>query len=418
MTESADLLLGRYRLLDRIGRGGMGSVWRGQDEFLRRPVAVKVIHLLDELDADERIERYRRVMREARAAARLRHPGVVSVYDVVEQAGRPWIIMELVESRSLEEILKSEGPVPPKRAAQIGLGLLDALQAAHRAGVIHRDVKPGNVLVGAEGRIVLSDFGIATYDGASTLTRSGTFMGSPAYIAPEIANGRRATPASDLWSLGATLYAAVEGRPPYERDTIMATLGALLTQDPDPPKRAGPLRPVIEGLLRKQPAKRSSARRTRALLNRALDNNPRQPTRMTRQPLVLAGIVALIIGVTAGGVIAAATQDDPRRPPTTATSTTRSPTITQGSPRPSLPSKAEALVVRCRAPRCGIFISSSPNNRVLFNGHLAQGEARQADEQKMNLVVSDGSACDVYINGKLQEKGPPGKKKTFLVIKE
>ena len=397
----------------------MGSVWRGHDEHLRRPVAIKVIHLPDEVDEDERVERYHRVVREARAAARLRHDGVISVYDVVEQAGRPWIIMELVESRSLEEIIKSDGPVAPERAAQIGLGLLNALQAAHRAGVIHRDVKPGNVLVGEQGRVVLSDFGIATYDGASTLTRSGTFLGSPAYIAPEIARGERATPASDLWSLGATLYAAVEGRPPYERDTIMATLGALLTQEPDPPKRAGPMRPAVEGLLRKQPAKRSTARRTRALLTRVLDDNPRQPIWTGRHKLLGAVGVALAGGVTAGAVIAATSRDENQQPPfNTATSAVKSPPASQGAPHISPPTHVNVLRVRCRVARCGVFISSSPDNDVLFNGVLKQGEERQADESRMNLVVSNAAAVDVYINGMLQPKGQPGRRKIYTVVKE
>src|SRR5919198_3504008 len=176
MTESARLLLDRYRLVDRIGRGGMGTVWRAYDEHLQRQVAIKEIDLSDELDEAEHAERRRRVVREARAAARLRHPGVVHIYDVIDQDDRPWIVMELVESRSLDEIIKLSGPLPARRVTQIGLRLLDALQAAHQAGVIHRDVKPGNVLVGPQGQVVLSDFGIATYDGASTLTKSGTFL--------------------------------------------------------------------------------------------------------------------------------------------------------------------------------------------------------------------------------------------------
>jgi serine/threonine protein kinase len=374
----------------------MGAVWRGHDESLRRPVAVKEIYLPDGLDATDRAERLQRVMREARAAARLRHPAVVSVYDVIEQGGRPWIIMELVESRSLEEIIKTDGPITVRHAAQIGLRLLDALQTAHRAGVIHRDVKPGNVLVGAEERIVLSDFGIATYDDASTLTRSGTLLGSPAYMAPEVAQGERATPASDLWSLGTTLYAAVEGRPPYERDSAIATLSALLTQDPEPPRNAGSLRPIIQGLLRKDPAKRLSQRRTRTLLTRALeDSTPQLSVQVFRWARKQS---KLLIGATTFGAIIVtavvfAISAPNSRP---LASTPHNAVAPKASQRP------KALVLRASGPDCEALVSVLPKGVWVFSGTLGRGEVRTFDEPRMNLVVWNGNACDVVINGKHQ----------------
>jgi hypothetical protein len=264
------LLLGRYRLLKPIGRGGMGTVWWARDEEADREVAVKEIHLPSGLSDADTVNVVKRTHREALAAGRLRHPGLVSIYDVIVDDGRPWLIMEYVPARSLEDVVNKDGPLSPPRAAEIGLQLLAALTAAHQAGIVHRDVKPSNVLLSASGRVVLTDFGIATWDGATTLTQAGTFMGSPAYVAPEVARGQKATPGSDLWSLGTTLYHAVEGRPPYDHETAMATLSALITSDPDPPRRAGPLRPAIDALLRKDPAKRATAFRTAELLTQAV----------------------------------------------------------------------------------------------------------------------------------------------------
>ncbi len=208
-----------------------------------REVAVKEVHLPPSLDPREQMNLFRRTNREAMAAGRLRHPGLIAMYDVVIEDSRPYLIMEYVAARSLEDVFIDDGPISPPRVAEVGRQLLAALRAAHAEGIVHRDVKPSNVLLETSGRVVLTDFGIATYDGATTLTQTGTFMGSPAYVAPEVATGERATPSSDLWSLGATLYAAVEGRPPYDFETAMATLSALVTSEPDPPVRAGTLRP-------------------------------------------------------------------------------------------------------------------------------------------------------------------------------
>ncbi|MQA88235.1 MAG: protein kinase, partial [Streptosporangiales bacterium] len=222
------LVGGRYRLEEPLGRGGMGIVWRGRDELLGRAVSVKEVLLPPGLSAQEQDVLYRRTLREARAAARLDHPNVVLVYDVVEENGRPWIVMELVRARSLGDVIREDGPLPPHQVAEIGQHVLAALRAAHGAGVLHRDVKPSNVLLADDGRVVLTDFGVAAVEGDATLTGSGTLLGSPAYIAPERARGARATAASDLWALGATLYAAVEGRPPHDRGAAMATLTAVV----------------------------------------------------------------------------------------------------------------------------------------------------------------------------------------------
>src|SRR6185312_9746890 len=184
----------------------MGVVWWAHDELEDREVAVKEMHLPPSLGHRERMNLLRRTDREALAAGRLRHPGLIAVYDMVIEDSRPWLIMEYVAARSLEDVFL-DGPISPHRVAEIGVQLLAALRAAHDAGIVHRDVKPSNVLLEGSGRVVLTDFGIATYDGATTLTQTGTFMGSPAYVAPEVARGERASPAADLWSLGATLSA-------------------------------------------------------------------------------------------------------------------------------------------------------------------------------------------------------------------
>ncbi|MFI0447024.1 protein kinase [Actinomadura sp. 6N118] len=266
-TTGERLLAGRYRLGTQVGRGGMGTVWQAHDEVLGRDVAVKEVILPHGLTDEERSVQYKRTFREARTAARLGHPGVVTVYDVVEEDGRPWIIMELIHARSLDQVIKQEGPLEPRRAAEIGRQMLAALHAAHDAGVLHRDVKPSNVLITRGDRAVLTDFGIATASGDATLTQTGLVMGSPAYIAPERARGRIAGPASDLWSLGVTLYAMVEGKSPFERAEPMAALVAIISDDPTPSANAGPLTPIIEGLLKKNPDLRMDAIEAGALLD-------------------------------------------------------------------------------------------------------------------------------------------------------
>lgn len=264
------LIAGRYRLLDLVGRGGMGRVWRARDEMLHREVAVKEVVPPTWLADRERDEVRSRTLREARAAARLNHPAVVRLYDVVAVEGSPWIVMEYVPSRTLQDVVDAEGPLEPSRAARIGLAVLDALQAAHAAGVLHRDIKPQNVLVAHDGRVMLTDFGLATFDGGDgTMTRPGMVLGSPQYVAPERAAEGASTVAADLWSLGATLHAAVEGQSPYARSTAMATLSALAAGPPDPAPHAGALAPVLAGLLCRNPDDRLDHEAARRLLTTA-----------------------------------------------------------------------------------------------------------------------------------------------------
>ncbi|MGW0582515.1 protein kinase domain-containing protein, partial [Streptomyces sp. NPDC002920] len=256
---SERVIAGRYRLLTPLGEGGMGTVWRARDEVLHREVAVKEVRAPAGLAASDIERMYARLEREAWAAARVANRNVVTVYDVAMQDGRPWIVMELVRGVSLADLLDAEGPLEPARAAHIGAEVLSALRAAHEAGVLHRDVKPANVLLSNDGRVVLTDFGIATVEGSSALTMTGEVIGSPEFLAPERALGRTPGPESDLWSLGVLLYAAVEGNSPFRYDTPLSTLRAIVDEELPPPYRAGPLAPVIEGLLRKDPAERLPA---------------------------------------------------------------------------------------------------------------------------------------------------------------
>ncbi|WP_327089464.1 serine/threonine protein kinase [Nonomuraea sp. NBC_01738] len=271
-TGQGRLVAGRHELLAQIGRGGMGTVWRAHDRLLDREVALKEIALPHGLSDAERDTAVRRAFREARAAARLRHPGIVTIFDVVEEDGTPWIVMDLVLADSLAAL----GRLPESRVVPLALQLVDALRTAHAAGVIHRDVKPANVLVTPTGQVVLTDFGIALTPGDPVLTSTGALIGSPAYIAPERLNGAPATPAADLWSLGATLYTAIEGHPPYPQPDPLAVLAAVLTQHPAPTRRARLLAPVIRGLLTRDPSHRLTADACTRLLT-ALANTPPEP---------------------------------------------------------------------------------------------------------------------------------------------
>src|ERR671921_1210650 len=264
------IVAGRYAVGEVLGRGGMGTVWLATDTVLHRRVALKEVTFSIHLTDEEREVLRERTMREARAAARLDHPCVTHVFDVVEEDGRPWLVMEHVSARSLQEIVEEQGPLPPPVVARIGLDVLAALEAAHAEGIVHRDVKPANVLVSEDGRARLTDFGIATTTGDSSLTTQGALIGSPSYMAPERANGDEPRPPVDLWSLGATLYAAVEGRPPFNRGEAMATLMSVVSEHPAPMLRAGPLEPVLSGLLTKDPALRRTAQSSRPQLEAVL----------------------------------------------------------------------------------------------------------------------------------------------------
>ncbi|GAA2130434.1 hypothetical protein GCM10009760_02920 [Kitasatospora kazusensis] len=257
--DAQRMLGGRYVLGERLGRGGMGTVWRAQDEMLDREVAVKELTVGHLDDEDQQILKSR-MMREARAAARIKHPGVITIHDVLEQDGRPWIVMELIDGRSLADVISQDGTLLPREAADVGAQVLAALHRGHQLGVLHRDVKPANVLLErGTGRVVLLDFGIATFEGNVELTRPGDLVGSPDYLAPERAQGERPGPASDLWGLGATLYAAVEGESPFRRSSPLTTLAAVVGDPLPEPHRAGALGPVLAALMAKDPAERPSA---------------------------------------------------------------------------------------------------------------------------------------------------------------
>ncbi|AWW38052.1 serine/threonine-protein kinase [Streptomyces cadmiisoli] len=309
------LIDGRYRLLAKLGHGGMGTVWRAKDETVDREVAVKEPRVPDHLPDRERANAYERMRREARAAARLDHPAVVNVHDVAVVDDRPWIVMELVQGRSLGAVLQ-EGTLSAREAAKVGLEVLGALEAAHAAGILHRDVKPDNVLLGRHDRVVLTDFGIAQIEGETNLTDTGGFVGSPEYIAPERVLGQRPGPASDLWSLGVVLYAATEGVSPFRRSNTPATLQSVLNATPAPPASAsGPLADAINGLLQKDPAHRPNAARVRALLEAAAHPPEPVPTQVVTVTAsdggqgggIRIGRKALFrLGAVAGAVVAAA----------------------------------------------------------------------------------------------------------------
>ncbi|MFJ9181217.1 protein kinase [Streptomyces sp. NPDC102360] len=304
------LIAGRYRVVGRLGSGGMGTVWRAVDERLGREVAVKELRTFDGVDGPDPGEQRLRMQREARAAARVRHHGVVAVHDVAEHEGRPVIVMEFVDGESLQGLLQRSGPLAPLEAARIGAQVMDALVAAHRAGVWHRDVKPSNILLEHGGRVVLTDFGIAALqepgDGAATrITRSGELVGSLDYLAPEQARGGEVGPAADVWALGASLYAAVEGAPPFRRTSTWSTITAIVTEPLPAPERASPLAPALAELLDKDPALRADAVRAAQLLRATAEGAPAPPrspdtVRLGRREAQQApGADALAAGVSA-----------------------------------------------------------------------------------------------------------------------
>jgi serine/threonine protein kinase/Tol biopolymer transport system component len=288
----------RYRLVQVIGVGGMGRVWLGRDEVIGREVAVKELLLPVGLDPRQRSLLCQRAMREAQLAGQLNHPGIVTVHDVVEYNGTPMIVMEYVRGGSLSDAVKAQGALPPDQVAYIATSMLSALRVAHQAGIVHRDLKPANVLLSGD-RVVITDFGIARLTGDVPLTTDGSIVGTPAYMAPEQGTGAPITPATDMWSLGATLYAAVEGRPPYQGQDFMTTLSMLLTQDPPPPQRAGHLASLLGALLRKNPAERASVDQALAMLAGVPVVLPVAARKgVSRRTLLLAGGGALAV---AGG---------------------------------------------------------------------------------------------------------------------
>ncbi|MEO5876511.1 MAG: serine/threonine-protein kinase [Streptosporangiaceae bacterium] len=425
------MLAKRYRLMHALGHGAMGTVWRAHDELLERDVAIKEIRFPSELDENERVVFYRRTLREARAPARVRHKSIIEVYDVVQEHARPWIVMELIEAPTLEQHLKANGPMRPEEAAMLGRQLVAALDEAHAAGVLHRDIKPSNVLL-APGRVVLTDFGLAVTNGSSTITKIGTFVGSPAYVAPEVARGEKATPESDLWSLGATLYTAVEGRPPFDYENVMATLSAVLTGDPAPTLRAGDLAPVISGLLQRNPKKRFTHAKLADRLERAA--MPRRSAAMMIPPdsamslmsssssnlpsrrsgahraqespavrfrpyfIIGAPVLAVIVAIVAVIMLAGGEKNDGLSP------------STQDSTQVS--ATADVLVIVATA-------GSTCQYTVLHNG--VQGDVDRSSIQgdqsyvsnktPLTVTVIDGTSCKVTVNG--DDEKPESGTQTF-----
>ncbi|MFD4480917.1 MULTISPECIES: serine/threonine-protein kinase [unclassified Streptomyces] len=326
------VVAGRYRLLDVVGQGGMGRVWRAADELLDRRVAVKEmrIDMADGPDAENARVRRERALREARASARIDHPGVVRVHDVVEEDGRLWIVMELVEARSLARYIDDEGPLDERAAARVGLALVAALRKVHEAGVVHRDIKPENVLIGAggpAGRVVLTDFGIAALQDTGRLTQTGLLVGSPEYMAPERVSGAPQGPPSDLWSLGATLCTALRGSSPFARDEALTTLVAVLHDAPELPPEPSGLRPLLAALLAKDPARRPDLDEVEAALRAVLTAPPPRPPRKPAgdrvrawRPHVLTALVLLVAAALAAVMFVTARDPGGAPPPGPATS--------------------------------------------------------------------------------------------------
>jgi tRNA A-37 threonylcarbamoyl transferase component Bud32 len=424
MSQSERLVLAtRYRLVSEIGQGTNGTVWRGHDELLDRSVAIKELRLPEDLSEDDRVVFYRRTLREARAPAQLRTHSIVEVYDVVIEQGRPWIVMEMIEAPSLEQLIERSGPLPAERVAHIGRALLDALNVAHKAGIVHRDLKPSNVLLDGD-RVVLTDFGLAFSSGSASLTKTGHFMGSPAYVAPEVAAGEKATPRSDLWSLGATLYAALEGRPPFERENVMATLSALANESTPALQNGGALTPVITGLLEKNPTRRLSHARAVDRLERAVtgprsSRRPATPRYRVMAVIALVGATVASCGIGATALIVGMMRESPGPSPTAAaTATVSGP---PGSAQPAAPPGVDSstLVVRARTDECRIFVSVPGDTiTVLTDESLHKGDLRQYDQPRLNAVIYDASACDVWVNGKEEPAGKPKERKNYTLNKE
>ncbi|MGW3417403.1 protein kinase domain-containing protein [Streptomyces phaeochromogenes] len=419
------VIAGRYRLLSPLGEGGMGTVWRAHDDVLQREVAVKEVRAPAGLPAPDVERMYTRLEREAWAAARVTHPNVVTVFDVATEDGRPWIVMELVRGQSLADLL-DQGPLSPARAAEIGAEILAALRAAHTAGVLHRDVKPANVLIAGDGRVVLTDFGIATVEGDSSLTRTGEVIGSPEYLPPERALGRSPGPESDLWSLGVLLYAAVEGISPYRQDTPLSTLRAIVDDELPPARRAGPLGSVIEGLLRKEPTDRTPAEQAEKNLRLiAAGGTPEVPATPTvvdtplaedpRIPRAQDAPAAAVLPT--AGTAAATPTPTPTPTPTVATDTPASaPTVTGGPVQPvptdSAPSTPPDPEDRRHSRRISAVLVAGAVACVMGIAGLGyalsgQGDDGTADPNRANATGSPSASPSTNADGGSKDDAEP-----------
>ncbi|MFC4011026.1 serine/threonine-protein kinase [Nonomuraea purpurea] len=397
------LLVGRYRLLSQLGQGGMGTVWQAMDELLRQEVAIKEVRLPPDLDEASRTELTERTLREARAAARLRsHPSIVTVLDVVLDGGRPWIVMELVRGRSLDQAVRDDGPLPVPQVAWIGLRMLDALGAAHASGILHRDVKPANVMLTDDGRVLLTDFGIATVAGDAAITQTGLLTGSPGYIAPERLRGESDGPPADLWSLGATLFTAVEGSAPFARANPSAIMAAALMQEPAPPRLAGPLSPVLAAILEKDPVRRCPSDRAAEWLNAIAQGVPMTGPTLNREhlehtapghrhkrrrtPIVVGAAIAVALAVTAGVVVLVQVLPD-RSVAIGSPVTPRAASSASGSPKAPVLFERDIEACELLTTAKVRALSDRPMKRDAFVVTTACSWVNAADMTRLNIQV-------------------------------
>lgn len=426
------VVAGRYHLLSRLGAGGAGTVWRARDELLHREVAVKEVRL--SAGPGDRERALADTLHEARAAAALSHPAIITVHDVLAEDGQPWIIMDLLAGRSLADVLREHGPLAPGHVAAVGLRVLDALEAAHARGLLHRDVKPGNVILTDDGEVVLTDFGIAARQGApdaetaSAAARLGQISGSPGFIAPELLRGEHYGPSSDLWSLAATLYAACEGQAPFHRSTPMAAIGAVLTVPPPPPVRSGPLGGLLLALLAKDPAVRPGPPAIRAALaplatplpsRRApLDRAPATVpvrTRKSRTPLLLAALAtATAVAVTAfvllDGTETPATQT-PATPQPSPSPATQQPSTSQAAPNTPPPARDQARGRFATAPKPCDLLTSEQAERIL-SGSRARPQTKPDTCEWLGVF---GDSVSVRV---AHRRSPQDAEKTFSHLRK
>ena len=396
------MVAGRYRLSAVIGRGGMGVVWQARDELLSRDVAVKEMIWPSALTGQEQRGACRRATREAQVAARLNHRNVVRIFDIVEEDGCPWIVMELLPYRSLLDVIQDEGPLAPAEAAKVGLQILAALRAAHSEGVVHRDVKPANILIGPGNRVVLTDFGIAWAADSPAVTTAGVLLGSPSYIAPERARGGHSGASGDLWGLGASLYTAVEGHPPFERANVLASITAVVTDELAPATHAGPLWPVLSGLLRKDPDQRLDAAETERMLRvvsaaPAYVVTPAAPSPRRPQGSLAAAVGSAALVVLAAGGVAVGlgvTRSSQNQPPTSAVVTPPSAAPTHpatASARPTTPASPHTTARTSPATTARPYVphNDDPNPKSNHgHGHSKSSKGQGDNSQDLGSALA------------------------------
>jgi len=398
-AEVGRVVAGRYTLSAVVGHGGMGVVWRARDELLSRDVAVKEMIWPPYLTDGERRAACRRATREAQVAARLNHRNVIRVFDIVEEDGCPWIVMELLPYPSLLDVIADDGPLTPAAAARVGLQILAALRAAHAEGIVHRDVKPANILIGPGNRAVLTDFGIAWAADSSAITTAGMLIGSPSYIAPERARSGYSDAPGDLWGLGASLYAAVEGQPPFERANALASITAVVAEELRPATHAGPLWPVLSGLLRKDPNRRLGAAEAERMLRAvaaapasvasrapaSMLSPPAPSPRRSRGPLAAAlGSAALLVVAASGTAVGLdVTRSSQGKPPATAAVThPAAPSAHATTTSPSTPASPHTTARTSPAKTSRPYVAYNPNPKPHHGHGHSQSSHGQGDDNQ------------------------------------